>query len=714
MSLFGTSPDELPAAKQSALFDEESARQDKKGSSLFADDLDESDSPWALPTPKKAARSNLVKTLLSNNEVPARYADIYDALLEDEESEGAVSLDGVKKLLSESGLGPQAQGKILEIVVPSGQEPAEGVGRGEFNVLLALIGLAQEGEDVTLDGVDERRKNLPVPRLSIRKPTKAQETTMDAAPPQLPPTPPTPAAKAPPVTPPSRTSGMRKTSFGLDADPWNSPEMHKTHDHAHITPPRPNGGAKSYPVRTTSAFTTTSAVDQDEPTSNGHHTKHQGSNGNTGNAWGGFGGVPEGFGSEGLGQGFGAPAGDGQGDDDPTGLGRSLGGGPVLNHGADDIITISTIPEKEGIFLFQHRNYQVCSAKRDSKVVRRYSDFVWLLDCLHKRYPFRQLPLLPPKRPAINGNYIGADAQFVERRRRGLSRFANALVRHPVLSQEQLVIMFLTVPTELAVWRKQATISVQEEFVGRALAPELEESLPPQLQDMFDTVRQGVRRSAEMYINLCQLMERLCKRNEGVAADYKRFGLALQSITEASNDTYAYDTNEVPLLNEGLNSTAKHLHASQSLLEDEARAWDEGVLEDLKRQRDCLVSMRDLFDRRDRLDRDNIPQLERRIKLNEAKLTGIRNKPENLIKPGEIEKVEEAIVKDKQSIVNQHARGVFIKECLRDEITFFQTSMFHVSRLHQDWSQERVKYSELQADNWRALSEEVESMPLGD
>lgn len=26
-------------------------------------------------------------------------------------------------------------------------------------------------------------------------------------------------------------------------------------------------------------------------------------------------------------------------------------------------------------------------------------------------------------------------------------RFANALVRHPVLGQEQLVVMFLTVPT---------------------------------------------------------------------------------------------------------------------------------------------------------------------------------------------------------------------------------------------------------------------------
>ena len=47
----------------------------------------------------------------------------------------------------------------------------------------------------------------------------------------------------------------------------------------------------------------------------------------------------------------------------------------------------------------------------------------------------------------VNGNHILSDASFLEKRRRGLARFANALVRHPVLSQEQLVIMFLTVPT---------------------------------------------------------------------------------------------------------------------------------------------------------------------------------------------------------------------------------------------------------------------------
>jgi sorting nexin-8 len=197
----------------------------------------------------------------------------------------------------------------------------------------------------------------------------------------------------------------------------------------------------------------------------------------------------------------------------------------------------------------------------------------------------------------------------------------------------------------LAVWRKQATISVREEFNGRPLPPGLEDSLPPTLNDLFDTSRTGIRRSAEIYITLCNLLDRLAKRNEGLAADHARLSSSLQSLTDVTKDTYATDTNEVPLLNEGLMATAKHLSNSQSLLEDEARAWDEGVLEDLKRQRDALVSMREMFDRRDRYDKDNIPYLERRIQSNEVKLTGLRNKPEGLLKPGEIEKVTDAIIK---------------------------------------------------------------------
>lgn len=149
----------------------------------------------------------------------------------------------------------------------------------------------------------------------------------------------------------------------------------------------------------------------------------------------------------------------------------------------------------------------------------------------------------------------------------------------------------------------------------------------------------------EIYINLCSLLDRLIRRNEGFAADYLRLSLALQSLAETSESTYAVDTSEVPLLNAGLEATARHLSLSQSLLEDESKAWDGGVLEDLKRQRDALVSVRDMFDRRDRLAKNNIPALERRIENNTNKLANLRSRPEGTVKPGEIEKVEEAIVK---------------------------------------------------------------------
>lgn len=184
---------------------------------------------------------------------------------------------------------------------------------------------------------------------------------------------------------------------------------------------------------------------------------------------------------------------------------------------------------------------------------------------------------------------------------------------------------------------------MQEEFIGRSLPPTLEDSLPSNLQETFDTVRSGVRRSADLYINLCNLVERLCKRKEAIAAEYGRFGMNLTSITETTNDAFAIDVNDVPMLNEGIKATAKHLGTSQGLLEDESRAWDEGVLEDLKSVRDGIVALRDLFDRKDRLARDNIPQLERRIAASENKLSTIKAKGD-AAKPGEAEKVENSIV----------------------------------------------------------------------
>ncbi|CAF9940623.1 Sorting nexin mvp1 [Imshaugia aleurites] len=729
MSLFGSSPDDSTLSAQparpnqkSSLFDDEQTPGAKSGSSLFDDEGTSGPSPWDMPTPKKAGRSDLVKRLLPASDVPESYIDAFDALRETnyKAEGGQIGIAGAKKVFDGSGLDTSEQDRILKLVT-RGQETE--LGRNEFNVLLALIGLSQESEEASLDSVDERRRNLPEPSIPFIKQirsAKVSENLGETSPKQPPSAPPkqTSPGKSPP-----KSRRIRKDSLeNLDHDPWSSPALHTGHTHTvnnEATPSsiptaaKPIRNGLTEPSRTTSAFTTYS----DSPSSTmptGEDTRDPPVDGSAG-GWGSEGPPSGGFPNAGQsGVGFGS-SGDDQGDHTGGSVGRSLGGGRTTSRGVEETVTVALLPEKEGMFMFQHHNYEVKSARRASSVVRRYSDFVWLLDCLHKRYSFRALPLLPPKRVAVNGRHLSADVTFMEKRRRGLVRFVNALVRHPVLSQEQLVVMFLTVPTELAVWRKQATISVQEEFLGKSLPSGLEDSLPTNLSEIFDTVRSGVRESSEKYIGLCGLLERLAKRNQGIAADYLRFSQALMAVTETSQSTYATDTNDVPLLNEGISSTAKHLTTSQSLLEDEARAWDEGVLEDFKKQRDTLVSIRDMFDRRDRFAKDNIPYLERRIESNENKLAGLMGRPEGApAKPGEQEKLEQAVRADKQSIVDQHARGVFIKECIRDELVFFQQSQYQVSRLHQDWSQERVKYAELQADNWRALSEEVDNMPLGE
>ena len=306
------------------------------------------------------------------------------------------------------------------------------------------------------------------------KSTKASENSTKAKPQQRPATPPQ-VSKATSL----RARETRSNSIdNPEADPWASPAMHKGHAHTNLreSPPKTNGTLAARPIgngntgpsRTTSTFTTHS----DRPTSisptSVEVSPPGAAPGNaSGGAWGydntdsGFsnpdqpGLDPTGFGSRG----------DEQNNSNRNPAGRSLGGGRTASRGVEEVVSITVLPEKEGMFMFQHRNYEVRSARRSSTVIRRYSDFVWLLDCLHKRYPFRQLPLLPPKRVAgkltlfgdwcrliiyltsVNGRHLSSDVTFIEKRRRGLIRFTNALVRHPILCQEQLVVMFLTVPT---------------------------------------------------------------------------------------------------------------------------------------------------------------------------------------------------------------------------------------------------------------------------
>lgn len=304
--------------------------------------------------------------------------------------------------------------------------------------------------------------DLPQPKLAglTAEPVLPPVTELSAKPPQTPPKDtPIQHTPTPPVQVQQQPKQFRPAMDDPEDDPWGSPDMHKAHHHG---PPRSNG-AQSHNTNGHTGFGETPPTAEiaapaiahiaEPPAAPPNGGRQNSSNSvTTPSGWGYFDGHNTGVG------GFGeSPAGPVQNPfgtaPDPT---PSTQGPPGLphhtssgrtGHSLEENVVVVLMPEKEGMFMFQHHNYEVSSLRRGSKVIRRYSDFVWLLDCLHKRYPFRVLPLLPPKRVGVNGSHLSNDGAFIEKRRRGLARFLNALVRHPILSQEQLVVMFLTVPT---------------------------------------------------------------------------------------------------------------------------------------------------------------------------------------------------------------------------------------------------------------------------
>lgn len=196
----------------------------------------------------------------------------------------------------------------------------------------------------------------------------------------------------------------RQDSFGTDptSDPWASPPNSRlpppsTAAHTMAANGIPDDSVKSAPngiARTTSAFTTGANRSSGDGSS-----ANEASTNSAGTGWNSYNGNSGGFSEQPtLGGGFGDPGDDQQPSRPDQNPQASLSSSIAVPAGTGESVAISMLPEKEGMFLFQHRNYEVKTKRRGSSVVRRYSDFVWLLDCLQKRYPFRRLPLLPPKR----------------------------------------------------------------------------------------------------------------------------------------------------------------------------------------------------------------------------------------------------------------------------------------------------------------------------
>lgn len=115
--------------------------------------------------------------------------------------------------------------------------------------------------------------------------------------------------------------------------------------------------------------------------------------------------------------------------------------------------------DMQGWAFVKHHVWTIIHPEKSTSVDRRYSDFVDLLDILTKRYPFRLLPALPPKRIQVSGHYLATDDLFLDRRRRGLERALTALLAHPVLKRDALLNAFISDDRVGFLWDKEKALA---------------------------------------------------------------------------------------------------------------------------------------------------------------------------------------------------------------------------------------------------------------
>jgi sorting nexin-8 len=363
-----------------------------------------------------------------------------------------------------------------------------------------------------------------------------------------------------------------------------------------------------------------------------------------------------------------------------------------------------TIQGQQGFILNRYTVYEIIT-EHGTPVHRRYSEFTFLWDCLVRRYPFRLLPALPPKR-------VQPDAAFIEQRRKGLARFLNAVLNHPVIKEDGLLATFLSEPS-FENWRKHTAVSLEEESASRHVDRIEEITVPSDLEDKLAFVRGKINPLIEQWQRICVLAERIIKRRESAAADLARLTNVLRAVVEVNERCWRGDECELcDGVRQGIAQVASHTQRQSDLLEQRTNALLYSTLEALKSQRDLYIAMRDLFVRRDRLSVDNVDRLKKRVDSNSMKLEGIKAAQKDGWQD-DADRIIGLIEKDQATIATLLNRRVFIRASMWHElrVVLHNKENALLSKLVQNLAHDEQAFTSSVLANWVSLGNAVEEMP---
>ncbi|KAG9001468.1 Sorting nexin mvp1 [Tulasnella sp. JGI-2019a] len=387
-----------------------------------------------------------------------------------------------------------------------------------------------------------------------------------------------------------------------------------------------------------------------------------------------------------------------------------MGGLPSNWWNRQKTVTIIILPEKQGFILNRYTVY-VIQTEAGAQVNRRYSEFVFLWDCLVKRYPFRILPHLPPKR-------LGPDASFLEQRRKGLNRFLNFVINHPIISTDGVLSAFLS-ESSFETWRKNSTgISLEEESSGKRIDRTEEMSIPSDLEEKMAVLRGRLPALVEHWTRICTIADRTVRRREASAGDLSRLHMTLNALTEQNAVCWHLSDpqGECSLssgVRQGLKTVSGGLLNQADALDHRAQALQSTGLEQLKGQRDLYIAARDLFARHIRLSPDRVDMLKRRVEVNGRKLEAVKAAKKDGYEV-EADKIAGLIEKDHVDIATCMTRRVFIRHCMWYElrVVLHNRENTLVTQAVQALVTQERDFAHAVVGNWSRLVEDIEGMPF--
>jgi len=289
----------------------------------------------------------------------------------------------------------------------------------------------------------------------------------------------------------------------------------------------------------------------------------------------------------------------------------------------------------------------------------------------------------------------------------------NHVVNHPVIKDDGLLSVFLSEPS-FDSWKKQHSVSLDEESVSKRLDRTEEMSIPSDLEEKLGGTRLRIQPMIEQWGRICFLADRLVKRREGAASDFSRLSVTLKALNEVNASCWRGDACELcGGVREGLERVSGHLQNASDVSEQRAMSLMYNALEALKAQRDLMVATRDWFVRHDRHSIDQVEKLRKRVEQNSVKLEQVRNAQKDGWQ-AEVDKFAGLVERDQVAISAALSRRVFIRFCMWHEmrVVLHNRENALLTQAIQTFAKEESAFGEESLRIWESMADSVAGMPM--